>query len=130
MLNIVFMFYQLIQSKILQTLIRNNFGRLTERFRAKAKHFRRLKVLQQSYQTIRCYYFVTIVTSRGDEFYRKISQNSQKTLHESFTRNNIIIIGIVFNLYFYFLLLHASSFISSRKHIFPMFANSATISQN
>lgn len=86
-------------------------------FSSKDKTFQKTYDLQQSHQTIRCFYFVTIVTIRGNKFYRKIIQTNQKTLQESFTRNNIIIIGIVYFL-FLFLPLYASSFTSSRNKYF------------
>lgn len=94
------------------------FPEVNRMFSSKGKTFQKTYDLQQSHQTIRCFYFVTIVTFRGNKFYRKIIQTNQKTLQESFTRNNIIIIGIVYFL-FLFLPLYASSFTSSRNKYFP-----------
>ena len=124
MINIVSRFINWFQSKILQTLIFNevsvystDFPEVNPCFPANAKHSKKTYDLQQSHQAIRCFYFVTIVTFPGDKFHRKFTQANQKTFQESFSRNNVKIIGII--VIFLFLLLYASYFTSSRSTYFP-----------
>ena len=125
MINIVSRFINWFQSKILQTLIFNevsvystDFPEVNPCFPANAKHSKKTYDLQQSHQAIRCFYFVTIVTFIGDKFHRKFTLANQNTFQESFTRNNVKIIGIIV-IFFLFLLLYASYLTSSRSTYFP-----------